>query len=130
MGVYIPLLEPIKIKLMEILNSNVTINVKDLNKSLMFYEKIGFSLKQRWDNHYAQLSAPGIELGLHPSNAPVGSGNRDGISIGFTTRDFEKTKNELSKLGISVTERTEEGGDFLHFNDPDGTSLYFIRSKW
>jgi len=115
---------------MEILNSNVTINVKDLNDSVMFYVKIGFSLKQRWDNHYAQLSAPGIELGLHPSVASAGLTKCDGISIGFTTRDFEKTKNELSKLEISVTERSEEGGDFLHFNDPDGTSLYFIRPKW
>jgi catechol 2,3-dioxygenase-like lactoylglutathione lyase family enzyme len=115
---------------MEILNTNVTINVKNINDSVKFYEKIGFSLKQRWDNHYAQLSAPGIELGLHPSDVSLGLSNREGISIGFTTKDFEKTKNELSKLEISVTERSEEGGDFLHFNDPDGTSLYFIRSNW
>jgi len=29
-----------------------------------------------------------------------------------------------------VTERSEEGGQFLHFADPDGTPLYFIKSKW
>jgi len=28
-----------------------------------------------------------------------------------------------------VTERSEEGGQFLHFADPDGTALYFIKSK-
>lgn len=115
---------------MKILNANVTINVKDLNDSVLFYEKIGFRLKKRWDDYYAQLSAPGIELGLHPSDASAGSNYHDGISIGFTTNDFDKTKNELSELGIPVSERSEQGGDFLHFNDPDGTSLYFIRSKW
>jgi len=29
-----------------------------------------------------------------------------------------------------VTERSEEGGQFLHFTDPDGTALYFIKPKW
>jgi hypothetical protein len=33
-------------------------------------------------------------------------------------------------FNINVTERKEEGGQFLHFNDPDGTALYFIKSKW
>ena len=113
--------------LMKIVNTNVTINVKALSDSVLFYEKIGFSLKQRWGDHYAQMSAPGIELGLHPSNDEADSNYRAGISIGFTTDDFEKTKNELFKLGIPVIERSEEGGDFLHFNDPDGTSLYFIK---
>ena len=114
---------------MEILNSNVTINVKNLDSSISFYESVGFSLKQRWGDHYAQLTAPGIELGLHPSDN-VSSHNKSGISIGFTTKDFNATRNELSGQGISVTERSEEGGDFLHFTDPDGTALYFIRSKW
>lgn len=115
---------------MEILHSNLTINVKNFNESIAFYEKIGFSLKQRWGDHYAQLTAPGIEIGLHPSDSDAPIGRRDGISIGFTTSDFEQTKNELAELGISFTERNEEGGDFLHFQDPDGTRLYFIRSRW
>ncbi len=50
--------------------------------------------------------------------------------MGFTTNNYEDTKAELKQLNISVNERTEEGGDFLHFNDPDGTSLYFIKPKW
>ncbi len=115
---------------MEILHTNVTINVKNLDESVKFYLKIGFSLKQRWDNHYAQLTAPGIELGLHPSGMPAAPSDRPRVSIGFTTTDFDQTKDELSSLGISVSERSEQGGDFLHFNDPDGTSLYFIRPRW
>ena len=115
---------------MKILNTHVTINVLDMDHSIAFYQSIGFTLSQRWDNHYAQLTAPGIEIGLHPtakSNAP---GNSGGLSIGFTTEDFEATRQELNQLGIHITERKEAGGDFLNFNDPDGTSLYFIRPKW
>lgn len=115
---------------MIIKDSNITINVRDLAKSITFYKSIGFTLKGRWNNHYAQLSAPGIVVGLHPipeSNAQPNSGN---VSIGFTTGDFEETKIELNQLGIKTSERKEEGGEFIHFDDPDGTSLYFIKPKW
>jgi catechol 2,3-dioxygenase-like lactoylglutathione lyase family enzyme len=115
---------------MTIKDSNITINVKDLNKSLGFYESIGFITKNRWGDYYAQLTAPGVTIGLHPSIDNHLRGNSGNVSIGFTTDDFENVKSALQKLSINVTERQEEGGQFLHFNDPDGTSLYFIKPKW
>ena len=56
--------------------------------------------------------------------------NSGNVSIGFTTDKIEETKSALQKLSINATDRTEEGGQFLHFNDPDGTALYFIKPKW
>jgi catechol 2,3-dioxygenase-like lactoylglutathione lyase family enzyme len=115
---------------MIIKDSHVTIMVKDMDKSISFYESIGFSVKQRWQNYYAMLQAPGIVIGLHPLNemgAVAGSGN---VSLGFTSASFEETKAGLNKAGIKSEERTEEAGDFLHFKDPDGTELYFINPKY
>ena len=115
---------------MNIRHSNVTVNVKDMDKSISFYQSIGFSVKNRWGNYYAQLTAPGIELGLHPSTqdrAEKGSGN---VSIGFTTDNIDQTRAYLTNLAITVSERSEEGGQFLHFTDPDGTALYFIKPNW
>jgi predicted enzyme related to lactoylglutathione lyase len=102
--------------------------VKEIDVSVSFYESIGFTLKNRWGNHYAQLSAPGLIIGLHPieTNGMNGSGN---ISIGFTTENFEESEALLKKLLIKAEERIEEGGRFLHFADPDGTQLYFINPK-
>lgn len=113
---------------MAIIDSNVTINVKDLDTSISFYQSLGFSVKNRWGNYYAQLTAPGITIGLHPTteeNIP-NSGN---VSIGFTTDNLEQAKSELNQLTIALTERKEAGGQFLHFTDPDGTALYFIEPK-
>lgn len=115
---------------MTIKDSNITINVKDLDKSISFYESIGFTIKNQWGNHYAQLTAPGIVIGLHPTNENNLSGNSGNVSLGFTLDDFEGAKSQLIKLSINPTDRVEEGGQFLHFNDPDGTALYFVKPNW
>ncbi|MCF8368824.1 MAG: VOC family protein [Bacteroidales bacterium] len=115
---------------MKIKDSTLTVYVKDMDKSITFYTSIGFTLGQRWDNHYAEIMAPGLKIGLHPTkdrNLTGGSGN---VFIGFTTEDFDGTRNTLKGLSIKVSERAEEGGHFLHFTDPDGTSLYVIKPKW
>ena len=110
--------------------STITVNVKNLDKSISFYESLGLTMKQRWGEHYAELSAPGLLIGLHPSNGKSSSGGSGNTSIGFTTDQFDETKVTLNGLSIKFTERNEEGGQFIHFNDPDGTALYFIKPKW
>ena len=115
---------------MKIKESNITINVKDLDKSISFYESIGLTVKNRWGNHYAQLTAPGLVIGLHPTSDDNLKGNSGNASIGFTLHDLEEAKSSLEQLSIETTDRQEEGGQFLHFNDPDGTALYFIKPKW
>ena len=110
--------------------SNVTINVKDLDASIAFYQSLGLMLKNRWGSYYAMLTAPGIVIGLHPSAGVNLKNNSGNVSIGFTTDQFEETKNELQQLSVEITEREEDAGQFLHFTDPDGTALYFIKPKW
>ncbi len=115
---------------MNIQETNVTINVRDLNQAILFYKGIGFEVRDRWGDHYAQMKAPGITLGLHPAQENKLQGNSGNVSIGFTTGNFEDAKSSLLKQNIAVTERKEAGGQFLHFEDVDGTSLYFIKPKW
>ena len=115
---------------MKIKDSNLTINVLSLARSISFYESIGLKLENRWGEHYAKLTAPGLSIGLHPTRAENLKGNSGNTSIGFTCENFEEVKDHLKKLSITVKERHEEGGEFLHFEDPDGTAIYFIKPKW
>jgi len=115
---------------MTIKQANVTVNVKDMDRSISFYQSIGLTIKNRWGNYYAQLNAPGVDIGLHPTGNSNLAGTSGNVSIGFTTDNLEETRTSLQQLSIQVTERSEEGGQFLHFTDPDGTALYFIKPKW
>jgi len=114
---------------MKLNGSNVTIMVKDMSKSISFYESIGLKLKQQWGDNYAMVEGPGITLGIHPGgNSTTSAGS---ISIGFMIDSCEETKSMLTKLNIPVTEQDDgKSGIYLHFKDPDGTTLYFVQPKW
>jgi catechol 2,3-dioxygenase-like lactoylglutathione lyase family enzyme len=113
---------------MEITKGHITIYADNMDASIHFYQSIGFHLDERWENHYAQLSASNLEIGIHPhaddaeESGPKWKGN---VSIGMTCKHYENAKKELESLGIAVEERNGKGGHFLSFKDPSGTDLYF-----
>jgi catechol 2,3-dioxygenase-like lactoylglutathione lyase family enzyme len=108
-----------------IIETNVTIMIKNIDKSIEFYKSIGFELKQRWENHYAMMTTKGITIGLHPTNdKSTGSGS---MSIGFMVEELDSIKTILNENDISFSERTGKSGDFVNFSDLDGTSLYFTK---
>jgi len=114
--------------MINIKGTNVTIMVKDMDKAISFYESIGLTLKQRWDNHYAMVVTEGITIGIHPAkDAELNSGT---VSIGFMINTIEDAKALLDKNNI-VYKAEDDGksGNYLHFKDPDGTVLYFVQPK-
>jgi catechol 2,3-dioxygenase-like lactoylglutathione lyase family enzyme len=115
---------------MAIKDGNVTIMVKDMDKSISFYESLGLKLQNRWGNHYAQLGISGLTIGIHPEGKEFPATGSGSLSLGFTIDNIEESTALLQNLGIDNYARDEEGGQFLHFKDPDGTELYFIKPKW
>jgi hypothetical protein len=103
--------------------------VKDMDKAIAFYQAIGLAIQNRWGNHYAMLTAPGITLGIHPSSTNDNSSGT--VSIGFMVDDIGATKTLLSQNKIPFQEQDDEkSGIYLHFKDLDGTVLYFVKPKW
>lgn len=113
---------------MKLNESNVTIMVKNLDKTIGFYQSIGLTLKNRWDDHYAIISGPGVTIGIHPSTASNHSSGS--VSIGFMIDDVAEAKALLNKNGITFKEDDGKSGTYLHFKDLDGTILYFVKAKW
>lgn len=101
--------------------------VRNMDIAVFFYRNIGLELKQRWNNHYAQVAAPGVVIGLHPAETVSATGGN--MSIGFGVDDLAPARKRLEELGIAYTESGDKAGQFLSFTDPDGTPLYFMQSK-
>ena len=114
---------------MTINDTNVTIMVKDMDTAINFYQSIGLTLKQRWDNHYAMMTTKGLTIGIHPKEE--GETSSGTVSIGFMIGDFNEAKALLEKNKITFkAEDDGKSGNYLHFTDPDGTILYFVLPKW
>ena|ERR1051326_9166589 len=107
--------------------ANVTIMVQDMDKAIEFYQNIGLQLKQRWNNHYAQVAAPGVVIGIHPAKERNVI-TTNAFSIGFGIDSLEDVKNRLSELGVDYETAEDKAGKYAHFRDPDGTLLYFMES--
>jgi catechol 2,3-dioxygenase-like lactoylglutathione lyase family enzyme len=114
---------------MTIRESNVTVMVQDMDRAIAFYESIGLVLKQRWENHYAQMETVDIIIGLHPADDGSAAPSAQ-VSIGFIIDDIEAGTSLLEGLGVPFTFSDGKSGLYLHFNDPDGTFLYFTQPKW
>ena len=113
------------------LDSNVTIMVGDLNRSVSFYvDTLGLKLKARYGDGFAEVQAPGLTIGLHPRRPgePPVSGER-GMSIGLAVEDLAAQTALLEGKGVTVSRRADAAADFAEFQDPDGTPLYIIQLK-
>jgi predicted enzyme related to lactoylglutathione lyase len=108
--------------------SNVTVMVQNMDRAINFYvEGLGLTLKQRWGEHYAQVAAPGLVIGLHPSDKAIETQNS--VSLGFGVEKIEEAEARLKALGIAFNHAEGKGGKFASFIDPDGTPLYFMETQ-
>jgi predicted enzyme related to lactoylglutathione lyase len=85
--------------MINITGSNVTIMVKDMDRSISFYEQLGMTLKQRWGDNYAMVSAEGITLGIHPSHGAEGTSGS--VSIGLMIENIEEAKAILNAANVA-----------------------------
>jgi predicted enzyme related to lactoylglutathione lyase len=114
--------------MIRITETNVTIMVRDMNRSISFYENIGFEMKNRWGENYAMLSTTGLTIGIHPSSDEIkGSGT---VSIGLMIDDINEAKALIEKNKIKYEMHEDESGIYMSFKDPDETIVYCTQPKW
>ena len=84
---------------------NVILAVKDLNKSLEFYNKIlGMPIKRQREN-WVDLGQSGALLSLHPastSSPHSGTSIDNGILIGLVVGDVSSAINELKSKNVKI----------------------------
>ena len=104
---------------------NVILAVKDLNKSIEFYNKIlGMPIKNRREN-WVDLGQGGALLSLHPadeSSPHLGTSVDNGVLIGLLVGDVTSAVEELKSKNIKVHRdiQQREAGINAIILDPDG----------
>jgi catechol 2,3-dioxygenase-like lactoylglutathione lyase family enzyme len=111
-----------------ILDSLITVMVSDMDRSVQFYsETLGFPVSQRYGNHWAEMEAPGLRIGLHPTSRKIVAS--DNLQIGFRVQNLDEAKKELEGKGIVFIQGDEEGVRLSSFSDPDGNVMYLAEVK-
>ena len=102
---------------------NVILTVKDLNKSVEFYNKIlGMPIKRERDN-WIDLGQTGALLSLHPTSDTDGDSSIDNrILIGFVVGDVSSAIDELKLKNIKIHRDIQDksSGKNAIILDPDG----------
>ena len=83
---------------------NVILAVKDLDKSIQFYnEIIGLPIKDQRKT-WVDLGTSGTLLSLHPASTAehVGSSIDNGVSLGFLVGDLKSALEELKAKGVTI----------------------------
>ena len=100
---------------------NVILAVKDLNKSVEFYNKIlGMPIKKQREN-WVDLGQSGALLSLHPASAELLTPN-DMIMIGFVVGDVSSVIDEFKSKNVKIHRdiQNKSSGKNAIILDPDG----------
>ena len=103
---------------------NVILAVKDLEKSLEFYNKIlGMPIKKQRQN-WIDLGQSGALLSLHPASSStphVGTSIDNGVLIGLVVGDVSSAVNELKSKNVKIHRdiQEHEAGKNAIILDPD-----------
>ena len=103
---------------------NVILAVKDLDKSIQFYnEIIGLPIKNQ-RRTWVDLGTSGALFSLHPASLTEQQSNalESGITVGFLVGDVKSAIDELKEKGVNIHRDIVEkdAGKNAVISDPDG----------
>jgi catechol 2,3-dioxygenase-like lactoylglutathione lyase family enzyme len=113
---------------------NATIYVSQMQRSVDFYTGVlGLELVFRAGDHWAQLDAGGLAIGLHPaSDGNPRPGTPGGITVGLSVDvPIAEAVASLAAHGVEVRGPEPGGGgvQLAFFADPDGNPLYLAEES-
>lgn len=106
----------------------VNVMISNIDKAIEFYEgKLGLELLNRYGDHYAEIQAPDLLIGLHPITNNTTYGNN--FSIGFGVSEFDSTILDLESKGIEFKLDQDGWVRLAHFTDLDNNQLFLAERK-
>ena len=119
-----------------ITGGNATVFVTNMDTALKFYtEALGLKVSSHYGDYWATVEAGGFTIGLHPKldkRAAPGTIGATMIGLGID-ESIDAATAKLKSHGVKIVGEIErdKGGNFVHFQDPDGNELYLWElPKW
>jgi catechol 2,3-dioxygenase-like lactoylglutathione lyase family enzyme len=118
--------------------SLVMVPTSDQDRSVEFYEKIGFEKRTdipfggglRWVEVYPPSGTTGLALAPPRENEAV---EPKQIGVSLSTSDADAAHAQLRSLGVDVDEQVMRMGDpvppMFWFRDPEGHSLMIVEQR-
>ena len=109
-------------------NCRVNVMVSNMDAAVDFYiKKLDLELINRYGDFYAEIQAPELLIGLHPTSEKIVTGNN--LSIGFGVVNFDETIANLKAKGIEF--KIEQDGyiRLAYFTDLDNNQLFLAENK-
>jgi predicted enzyme related to lactoylglutathione lyase len=104
-----------------------------MDRSVRFYtEVLRLKLAQRFGNHWAQVEAGNLAIGLHPASAQMPAGRTGSTMIGLEVAgNIDETVRTLEQKGVKFhgPVSRDKAGQFASFEDPDGNRLYMFQTE-
>ncbi len=111
-----------------IIGANITVMVADLDRSINFYTNVlGMKLKNRFGDHWADIEAPGLSIGLHPTKQRISPSNN--LQIGLRVENLEESMALLKESGLQFSQGDDQNVRLAGFKDPDGNSLFLVQTE-
>jgi uncharacterized glyoxalase superfamily protein PhnB len=109
------------------------LTVDDLQKSIRFFEGLGFVVNERWENDGVlfgvMLRAGEVEIGLNQDDWKKGRDRQKGVGVRLymtTTQDIDQVAARAKAAGISLESEprdTEWGARAFEVTEPTGFRL-------
>lgn len=106
----------------------INVMVSNMDTAVSFYtETLGLELINKYGDHYAEIQAADLMIGLHPKSERTRIGNN--LSIGLGVFDFEETIQHLESKGIEFVMEQEGYIRTASFTDQDGNHLFLAENR-
>lgn len=113
-----------------------TLNVKDMQESVKFYEElVGLTIDRKFSIEGGEIVFMGdgaTKVELIYDGTDKWKGEKPGICLGFKTGSVEKKMEELKGLGYEILAGPiwpNPGVGFFYVNDPNGVRIQFVEEK-
>ncbi len=111
----------------------ITLGVSDINKTLHFYESLGWKKSAHSMDHYALFPLGGITIGFYPLKdlaedvtLPYEASSFSGITLAYNAKSEQEVNEilqQVENLGATIIKPAQKvfwGGYSGYFKDPDG----------